>query len=803
MGIALRKVWRDLWNNKWRTLLVVLSITVGVVALGMTTSSDTFLNEQMALSRGLNRSPHARMTFSTFLDDDAVQAVINVPQVVDAEGWITASIRWKPTLEAEWKDSSLLAREFTNQKFDLLELKRGRWARDDEIMVEDSHLVGYGMGGLGSVVYVEANNRALPLTIVGTVRDPAQAPPEFNPINKAAFYVSRNTMERLFGTRNFNNVRFTLDRYDKEKVKQATDAVQEKLKRLGANVTSDTISTAEFQDPDRAVQQEFINGLSLILIVMAFFSMGLSATLVVNTINAIVAQQLTQIGIMKTIGGEWRQIFAIYLAGVIIYGVLSLLIAVPLGMVIGYSMARFWLTAFNVPPLEFRFLPAPIFYQVMMGLITPLAAALVPIFNGVRIPVRQAIAAYGVGTGRYGAGLIDQLMSKIQGMPRMATIALRNTFRRMWRVTLTEITLISAGAIFMMVTTTGFSFDKTFDSIWEAWGCDAIVIFKGFQRTDKLIAAINSHPDVNLVEVWTWQQAKVHKLGVSGSSNDYTIQLRGGPDGAQTLHATLVAGRLLESNDGRAIVMNQKLAADMGVQMGDQVEIDYGGNRKATWMIVGLVFDIGVGGGQNTAFVRQELLNADIHQAGRGTVTLIKTKSNTRATQDAVKKYMENYFAQQKIDVILASGQKENEELSGVIWALVGGLLQTMTLLVAIVGSIGLSGTLSINVMERKREIGVMRAVGASSNDIAFIFMGEGLMLGLLSWVQAIPLSMIAAQYFVKVLGDALKFPFFYIYSYEGVAWWLMIIIVLSIFASWLPARSATQISVQQSLAYE
>ena len=803
MGIAFRKVWRDIWNNKWRTLLVVLSIAVGVVALGMTTASNTFLNEQMNMSRALNRSPHARMAFSTFLDDDAVLAVINMPQVVDAEGWITASIRWKPTLDVEWKDSSLLAREFTQQKFDLLELKRGRLPRDDEIMVEESHLEGYAMGTLGSVVYVEANNRALPLTIVGTVRDPAQAPPEFNPINKAALYVSRNTMERLFGTRNFNNVRFTIDRYDKEKVKQATEAVQEKLKRLGANVTSDTISTAEFQDPDRAVQQEFINGLSLILIVMAFFSMGLSATLVVNTINAIVAQQLTQIGIMKTIGGEWRQIFAIYLAGVVVYGVLSLLIAVPMGMIIGYSMARFWLLAFNVPPLEFRLLPMPIFYQVMMGLITPLAAALVPIFNGVRIPVRQAIAAYGVGTGRYGAGLIDQLMSKIQGMPRMATIALRNTFRRMWRVTLTEITLISAGAIFMMVTTTGSSFDKTFASIWESWGCDAIVIFKGFQRTDKLIAAISSHPDVNLIEVWTWQQAKVHKLGVSGSSNDHTIQLRGGPDGAQTLHATLVAGRLLENNDGRAIVLNQKLAADMGVQLGDQIEMDYGGNRKATWTIVGLVFDIGVGGGQNTAFVRQELLNADIHQAGRGTVALIKTKSNTRATQDAVKKYMENYFAQQKIDVVLASGQKENEELSGVIWALIGGLLQTMTLLVAIVGSIGLSGTLSINVMERKREIGVMRAVGASSNDIAFIFMGEGLMLGLLSWIQAIPLSMIAAQYFVKVLGDALKFPFFYIYSYEGVAWWLMIIIVLSIFASWLPARSATQISVQQSLAYE
>ena len=803
MGIAFRKVGRDLWNNKWRTLLVVLSIAVGVVALGMTTASDTFLNEQMAVSRGLNNSPHARMLFSTFLDDEAVLAVINMSQVVDAEGWSTASIRWKPTLDVEWKDASLLGREFTKQKFDLLELKRGRLPRDDEIMVEESHLEGYGMGAIGGVLYVEANNRALPLKIVGTVRDPSQSPPALGPINKAALYVSRNTMERLMGTRNFNNLRFTIAHYNKEVVKQATEAVQDKLKRLGANVTSDTISTAEFQDPDRAAQQEFINGLSLILVVMAFFSMLLSVTLVVNTVNAIIGQQMMQIGIMKTIGGEWGQILAIYLAGVIVYGVLSLVIAVPLGMGIGYAMARFWLLAFNAPPLEFRLLPGPILYQVAMGLITPLAAALVPILNGVRIPVRQAIASYGVGTGRYGAGVIDQFLARIQGMPRMATITLRNTFRRVWRVALTEITLISAGAIFMMVMTTGSSFDKTFADLWESWGCDVIVIFKGFQRADKLNAAISSHPEVTLIEVWTWQQAKAHKLGVSGSSNDYTVQLRGGPDEAQTLQPTLVSGRWLEKNDGRALLINQKLAADMGLQLGDLIELDYGGGRKATWTIVGLVFDIGIGGVQNTSFVRQELLNADIHQAGRGTVALLKTKSNTRVTQDAVKKYMEEYFAQQKIDVILAIGQKENEELSGVIWGIIGGLLQTMTLLVAIVGSIGLSGTLSINVMERKREIGVMRAVGASSNDIAFIFMGEGLMLGLLSWLLAIPLSMIGAKFFVDMLGDAMKFPFFYSYSFNGVWLWLLIIFVLSLVASWLPARNATQISVQQSLAYE
>jgi len=109
MSIAFRKVWRDLWNHKGRTLLVVLSIAVGVLALGMTTSSSTFLNQQMALSRQANRSAHVRMTFAVPLDDDAVEAVARLPEVDDAEGWITANIRWKPQREGEWQDATLTA----------------------------------------------------------------------------------------------------------------------------------------------------------------------------------------------------------------------------------------------------------------------------------------------------------------------------------------------------------------------------------------------------------------------------------------------------------------------------------------------------------------------------------------------------------------------------------------------------------------------------------------------------------------------------------------------------------------------
>ena len=56
----------------------------------------------------------------------------------------------------------------------------------------------------------------------------------------------------------------------------------------------------------------------------------------------------------------------------------------------------------------------------------------------------------------------------------------------------------------------------------------------------------------------------------------------------------------------------------------------------------------------------------------------------------------------------------------------------------AAVGVIGLTGTMSINVLESTREIGVMRAIGASDGAVAQVFIVEGLVIGLLSWLLAV-----------------------------------------------------------------
>jgi putative ABC transport system permease protein len=129
-------------------------------------------------------------------------------------------------------------------------------------------------------------------------------------------------------------------------------------------------------------------------------------------------------------------------------------------------------------------------------------------------------------------------------------------------------------------------------------------------------------------------------------------------------------------------------------------------------------------------------------------------------------------------------------------------LLSSMAIMIAVVGAVALSGTLSINVMERTREIGVMRAIGASSMTVAGQFIGEGLILGWLSWLIAIPLSLPIGQLVLYNLSRLMNIELIYQHSMAGVIYWFGIVTVLAIVASWFPAQKAAQTSVRESLAY-
>ena len=136
-------------------------------------------------------------------------------------------------------------------------------------------------------------------------------------------------------------------------------------------------------------------------------------------------------------------------------------------------------------------------------------------------------------------------------------------------------------------------------------------------------------------------------------------------------------------------------------------------------------------------------------------------------------------------------------------YSLIFQLLAIMAVIVALVGGVGLSGVLTLNVLERRREIGVMRSIGASSWRVIGLSIGEGVMLGWMSWLIALPLS-IPAAYLLATYGlsFALNQQLAYRFSPQGAMIWLVIITLLAILASTLPARSAAKVSVRDSLNY-
>jgi putative ABC transport system permease protein len=130
--------------------------------------------------------------------------------------------------------------------------------------------------------------------------------------------------------------------------------------------------------------------------------------------------------------------------------------------------------------------------------------------------------------------------------------------------------------------------------------------------------------------------------------------------------------------------------------------------------------------------------------------------------------------------------------------------LLIMAILTAIVGAMGLTGTMGMNVLERTREIGIMRAIGADDSAIMRTVIGEGFVIGMISFIMAIFLSIPISYGLSYILAlTVFESPITVVFTYLGYAIWLGLIIILSIIGSVVPARNAASLTIREVLAYE
>jgi putative ABC transport system permease protein len=131
-------------------------------------------------------------------------------------------------------------------------------------------------------------------------------------------------------------------------------------------------------------------------------------------------------------------------------------------------------------------------------------------------------------------------------------------------------------------------------------------------------------------------------------------------------------------------------------------------------------------------------------------------------------------------------------------------LLLAMALLIALVGGLGLMGAMGLSVLERTREIGVMRSIGAQNRAIFQLVVAEGMLIGLISWGLGALVSLPVARLLNRLVGVAmLNVPLRFVFSVDGLLIWLIAVLILSALASLVPARNAVRLAVREILAYE
>lgn len=804
MSVIYYKIWRDVWYNKARTLQVVLIIAMGAFAIGMVMGARNLIAAAMATSWQTTSPSMIKLQVDPPISDDELLALKKIEGVTEIEGVMTADFEWRLTSTDEWQVGTLYARDnYTDQKMNIVQLVSGEWPHQKSLAVGEGFDTAFGVYE-GDEIQLKINDREYTAPIEGVIYNAAQ-PPIF--VDALQLYTTRERFSQLTGQENFNIIQTRDVVFDQADQQQTDLAIQDHLDKL--EIDSSGMGGPEGDrvvDPQIHPIQNDLDAVFWMMGVMGGLTIILGLFLVYNTINAILIEQVKQIGMMKAIGAHTGQILWIYLSASFTYGLLASLVAIPLGAVGAFYLALFLLDLFNTKLGPFTIDLLAVQIQMGVALMSPLVASLFPILTGVRLTVREALGSYGLeGT----VSLLDRLVARMYRVPYTLLLILGNTFRNKRRVFFLQIMLIGSGFTFMMVMGVRDSVIHTFtEELTSIHTYDVTLAFEDPERVKHVEALALSQPGVKAVEMWSVNRADARPAAQAEASVlDEGVTIFGLPLPASMYSPQIRAGRWLQAGDTYAVVLNVMLAGEMGVGVGDWITFDHGLERESTWQVVGLLFDPL---SDDSAHVPLTILQRELGSVNRANTLWAQTRQTDPATTAAMAQTLCNLYDKERGIAVAPESTFETPTISKISadWLfrfdILIMLLAIMAVVIAVVGAVGLSGVLSLSVLERRREIGVMRAIGASSGRVAGLFIGEGLILGLLSWLLAIPLSIPAAYYMAtQALALVLDRELIYRFTLWGPLYWLGIIIVLAIVASWFPARRATRISVRESLAYQ
>jgi putative ABC transport system permease protein len=526
--------------------------------------------------------------------------------------------------------------------------------------------------------------------------------------------------------------------------------------------------------------------------VISLLALLSALVLVSNTMTTLVAEQTREIGIMKAVGGRRRQIAGVYLRTALLLGALGTVVGVAVGIAIAFGLTRFFGSTYYAVDVGFGVDWTVVLVSALAGLLAPPLAALPAIRRATRVPLREALEASGSAVGSQDAG--DRLLRGIRFLPRTAQIGLRSVGRRRRRSISTALVMAFAVGTMLALLGMGTAVSNVNRAAWGDHGEDVKITDQGHRflntRAEQLIRAT---PGVATVEpMFTTDAAFSGKDAIVWAVRPSTM-----------FKVKLAAGRWYTQAENAAhahvAVVENDIARVTGAQVGDVIRVHLA-SGTSDFRVIGISKNQQESG--TAVFAPLATMHALMPGVpADGNDFWVRTTSHEHPFVDRTTTRIEDTLTKHGYDV---SSEIRYVRLADEI-ATYRTLTTTLTvlgLLIVGISMAGLANALTMSVLERTREIGILRSIGARARDIRRIFAAETLALAIAGWLAGIAVGYVIDMLLVWLVRHIVNVDLTLAFPAANVAIALVGGVVLALLVTVVPIRRAVRQRPGDALRY-
>jgi putative ABC transport system permease protein len=734
MDLFLVKNLRDIERRPLRTLLTIAGVLLGVAGVVAISFTGRNLAEAQRQTYAGTRQPDLT-AFVSNLSPTLVGLIERRDNVAVAD---TRSVQYtRASSGGDWVTTQLIGiSDFNEEKLSTLELVSGRYPGRGEVVfdVTATKLLDLNIGDL---VALQPNAGATIsyATISGFVRAPATI--DASILNQATAFAPDHDVLRIVGQQYDNYLMLKVN--EPQRASQTANEISGFLSKRGISHGSFTV-----RDPNSFTGSSELQTLLLLLRVFSYVGAALSSFLVANTIAAVMIEETRQIGIIKALGGTRWTTMRTYLTFASIIGLSGSIVGWAAGLVGGQLLSKYLagLSGLVLPP--FSLSVHELLLAVAVGLGVTLSSAALPAWFSAQRRVAQLMASVGV-TSDFHRGLVQRLTSRMSRLSAMTVIGIRNLVRRPVRAWITLALVAVAVATFLATQAVSNSVNDTVDHLYALYGADGWLFFNQNLDLD-FNRVIEQQPNVVAAEPWG---------NTGGSLGSVRTDVWGMPENTSIYTPRVIAGTWLKPANPYSVVLTSNLAGRIDAQVGDIRTLDVAGTSTLV-QVIGIVNDASTYLGATTTgklFMRIDDLQTIAGIGGRASLFALKLQYSEPHQVDRELDQLETHFQQYGPQTLATYKDQQSSRQAIDILTL---MLNAMVVIIGVVGLAGITNTLIINLTERRREFGILRALGATAAHLIRLVLAEALGIAFAGCVAGIAIGYPLARYLVHLTGTQL-----------------------------------------------